>query len=261
MWPFKKTTNETAKAQTIILSRTTPSVQFEKIKVTLQNFNFVYGPSASHQSQNGMYVEVNTPEVLLQFEELGKMPIEVQLGTSEEYPDRNFKRVGGWTFRIVTVEAEQGGIQSVTLEAIPSSNNSSQPKIVETKTFSCPGMEGFTFEYPVFEGWETTSADYVKRSGLPNYCGVLYLKPPQLVDQNSIEIYKTPRNSKIDFEIPAGAIKNSKEIPYTYLKNQYATFYIPGNIVQIESKLASGKDDFPRDVFFQTVINSFRVIK
>jgi hypothetical protein len=43
---------------------------------------------------------------------------------------------------------------------------SQTPKITETKTFSCPGMEGFTrapsdgaggftFEYPVFEGWDT----------------------------------------------------------------------------------------------------------
>lgn len=26
--------------------------------------------------------------------------------------------------------------------------------VLETRTFFCPGMNGFTFEYPVFQGWK-----------------------------------------------------------------------------------------------------------
>ena len=45
-----------------------------------------------------------------------------------------------------------------------------QAQIVETRDFSCPGMSGFTFKYPVFKGWEVIS---IQNTNQPDECSIL----------------------------------------------------------------------------------------
>src|SRR3989344_6255465 len=55
-------------------------------------------------------------------------------------------------FTILIVAGTAGYL--VSSYFLKSTSTTSSYKILETRDFSCPGMTGFTFKYPVFEGLE-----------------------------------------------------------------------------------------------------------
>jgi len=131
-----------------------------------------------------------------------------------------------------------------------------QPKIVETKTFSCPGMEGFTFEYPVFEEWGVKVGEL---SG-PVGCLVTYSKNNLDAKISVMQISKpgkpAPGSPMLVYPPTSVVLKNSQDLPYESGEN-YVQFYLPDFAVKIA--LASGENGFSPDPFFKTVIDSFRL--
>ncbi|MDP3731134.1 MAG: hypothetical protein Q8R34_01420 [bacterium] len=161
-----------------------------------------------------------------------------------------------------------------------------KPKIIETRTFSCPGMTGFTFEYPVFEGWDHAEVTPGKLGCNLNfeYTGKLQSFNPfrrdiqRTPEPRRIYIQKMPeyglKNMKGDNQIPGFpgllAQKNKQGILYQGdTINSYAgkspnevrdsvDFFTDDFAVRVTVNAAD--EDFPRDIFFQTVIESFRLI-
>ena len=128
--------------------------------------------------------------------------------------------------------------------------------ILETRTFSCPGMEGFTFEYPVFEGWEYSETD-PKTCGLSlSKGGYTYLKVQVLPDH--------------DEELPTTLLgTNPHGLHYlAYADKIQFSLGNDANPSRILIKLMSlpvkeNRSDitgFSRDAFWKTVIESFRVV-
>jgi len=130
-----------------------------------------------------------------------------------------------------------------------------QPKIVETKTFSCPGMEGFTFEYPVFEEWgKAEVSQATKTSCVLTY---YYTGTQKEFRQSPIEIPINLLDTRFkDMRIPS--IVNPNKIPYE-ISDDNATFYIRPQDFNIKIVLANTNNSFPRNLFFQTIIDSFRI--
>ena len=140
------------------------------------------------------------------------------------------------------------------------------PNIVETKTFS--EISGFSFEYPVFEGWEVKQTENTEQDRyIINYSRAYAVKPPAVgailyqvivnVDKISKPGYPAP-GSPILFYPPKDAKKNSKGVFYKeYEKN--LTFYLDDFAidVKIESVTALG-NGFSSNIFFKTIIDSFK---
>ncbi len=139
-----------------------------------------------------------------------------------------------------------------------------QPKILETRDFSCPGMEGFTFKYPVFEGWEP-SLDWKKTDQAE--C-VLYLSDPTL---RTPEATPQVRVSKL---YVAGMPGKMESPPYLSKTNPNNIKYSSdeGNVefwdgisalvrIEILAASVSGQYGFSHQIFFQTVIESFKLIE
>ena len=158
---------------------------------------------------------------------------------------------------------------------------SKQPKIVETKTFSCPGMEGFTFEYPVFEGWEVK--EIKQPAGETTFCYIILNSPkPLQLDSSSrtpysqIALSQRPAfinpdpNDHVRTDAYWSEGKNSHNIDYgTIVEAENGKRFNNGlwfaigdrSVVRLELYGILENDNFPRDLFFQTVINSFRLTK
>ena len=144
-----------------------------------------------------------------------------------------------------------------------------KPKILETRDFSCPGMTGFTFKYPVFEGWEIKE---IRPNNIhlnePDKCNI-YLNWPGYIKFEvppAIYVHKQTRDSNVDFEILAEAAsnKNPNGIPHIYTEDaargNFTTFYIPGFKVHIELGSYSEQHGFSKEIFWKTVIESFKEI-
>jgi len=163
----------------------------------------------------------------------------------------------------------------------PFSKKSSTPTIGETKTFSCPGMEGFTFEYPIFKGWylkkfvsnnqlECFAKFTILPDGLPSPTagsGIKVTKIPELglktVEKNKVSGIPSPGSvnnpNGIRFEGDTLTdIIDSDELAIKKMAEgaNYLQFYLDDFGVRIEP-VATGKG-FSKSLFFQTVINSFR---
>lgn len=152
----------------------------------------------------------------------------------------------------------------------PFTKKSSVPKIVETKSFSCPGMSGFTFEYPVFEGWKPGKPSLklppdstTNGIGVPDRCRIALGTLGNLGMTNSVEVSVYRSDTRGKDLLPGTVIeKNPQSIPYLPMEDGYKFFtdYSAGNTVGIEIFGVFNKS-FSKDIFFQTVIGSFRLVK
>ncbi len=162
-------------------------------------------------------------------------------------------------------------------------SHSGHYKIIETRTFSCPGMSGFTFQYPVFKGWEAGEPYII--SGSDNKICEISLGPPYTgssIPTISVRIishwesgytlkerywfsYKmkeaqTPRGIRYLpmhlEEESRHSIFGNKKIPDTIQFEVAADRHIRISLFGIPD--GSG---FSCDAFWKTVVESFRVIQ
>lgn len=155
----------------------------------------------------------------------------------------------------------------------------SRPKIIETRDFSCPGMSGFTFKYPVFKGWEVLSVEYSKSQAK---CTIL-LNDTNLVE-NGINTEIAPQIQVSVKDTIGGKYSESKEgdkyTIFSYPPNPYGINYIDFAVDSNEARTMAyafdftkdkdviiatagvpyDKYGFSRDLFFKTVIESFELI-
>lgn len=150
-------------------------------------------------------------------------------------------------------------------------------KIVETKDFSCEGMTGFSFSYPVFKGWEVKGTQNEKYRN-PDYKGemchiwfnwpenIKFEVPPQLViekrtDFHLVETEKLERN-------PNGVPYNFVFDPSNYVSGykqktgqwDYLQFYGPDFGVKFWPLVSGDGYGFSSDVFIEGIIKSFKFI-
>ncbi len=134
-------------------------------------------------------------------------------------------------------------------------------KTVEIRDFSCPGMSGFTFNYPVFKGWKIEPYEAFAKE--VNLCdlkittlnGTVVIMIIQKTGKNYPGMTRTQIGSKI---------KNSNGVEYSEIKiatqalvpNQKAAYEFYGSdfsmIIGILHTI-----EFPNE-FFRTVIDSFK---
>lgn len=163
-------------------------------------------------------------------------------------------------------------------------------KVVETRDFSCKGMDGFTFKYPVFEDWEYYSNEKLNEyadgsvncdirinisgykptsvegvDGVPPWSGV---KVKKIAKPG----YPAPGSPVLEYP-PKFAVKNINDVFYSYSEEElsggdatpshygYVDFYTPGYAISISLDILSKKNGFPVDYFFQTVIESFDITR
>ena len=141
------------------------------------------------------------------------------------------------------------------------------PKILEIRDFSCPGMTGFTFKYPVFEGWEVK--DVTKPSSDQDRCLVWLKWPNGSISPTvapTIQVTKTASPKEIGGLIPGfpgpASPKNPQGITYDVWTETGAYHFFTANFeVKIELSGVSNAlgEGFQEDLFFKTVIESFQV--
>lgn len=137
----------------------------------------------------------------------------------------------------------------------PLGDISSEQKNIETRDFSCPSMAGFTFKYPVFRGWETHIL-----SESDTICHI-YLNQ-DFMSQNldtfknapQIQVEKIPHK-----DIGYSSLKNPNGINYFSLSGSRGYIFSPENFSVIVT-LHNVRDVPPDDVFFKTVIESFKIL-
>lgn len=120
-------------------------------------------------------------------------------------------------------------------------------KIAETKMFS--EISGFSFEYPVFKGWEVKE---VKKVNENSY--IIFLKNPTNFGFNvgpEINIEK----GKIG--LISQGIGNPQGFPY-YIKDNILTFYDSENSIKISYFTGSEKQGFARKISFDKIIETFK---
>ena len=126
--------------------------------------------------------------------------------------------------------------------------------VVEYKDFSCPGMTGFTFKYPVFLGYEVKKAEMYDE----NTCNVFLNNSQPGVGNSGFSIYKEPKSGNPTLSQK----KNSNNVLYNIIKAEAPgskdklQFYSQDYNVVITS-LPQGMP--LQDQFFQTVIESFKL--
>jgi hypothetical protein len=154
---------------------------------------------------------------------------------------------------------------------------SSTAKVLEYRDFSCGGV---TFKYPVFEGWP---ASEVKgdcflpfgTQGDPNIPLEIDAGP---VLAPGVFVETVEKNNQVVKEGDVGVQKNPSNILYTFLTQTplapnaelnylkpgepYGVFfYGPYFNVEISITKPLSLAGFPQDLFFKTVIESFKLIK
>ena len=127
-------------------------------------------------------------------------------------------------------------------------------KVVEYRDFSCPGMTGFTFKYPVFEGWEGVDLSKTDQMipTLDESCQMKF-NQESYKDSFSIDITKTPHPTSMG---PAFYTDN----PVSYSKSKNIR-YFESKEFSVSIQVYNDPNHFPSDVFFQTVIESFKLTK
>jgi hypothetical protein len=140
-------------------------------------------------------------------------------------------------------------------------------EIVETRNFSCEGMKGFTFTYPVFKGYEVGDVSPVKDE--KDSCIINFKALPPSAIRTEVKVKKIdfdPHNFKSETKengnyIMRGLPYNPKGIKYLYRNES------PDNI---KFDISGGKGimiefvsfgNFPDEQFFKTVIESFTITK
>ena len=159
-------------------------------------------------------------------------------------------------------------------------SKTSEPKILETRSFSCPGLEGFTFEYPVFKGWEFLAAKKTDPSACRIDLSSANIKAANESKINSgspkLQFFPSIQVSQSNSFIPPLAVSANIKNPHSvyYLGdvinsfrgqpitevNNSVEFYFDGKDVKIQLVLSDDEygSGFNRKQFFQTVIESFR---
>jgi len=246
MWPFKKTqpTSQSPK----ITEEQAKKIAVDYIKM---KYNAV-APTAGGMTPDGR------PYIVLKD---GFWVVGVTDITARVLPS------GKYSFT-VEIDANTGKVlkDSPTLANFPFA----APKITQTKTFSCPGMEGFTFEYPVFEGWEPLG-DWGERKGeyecslyLKNNGQAFITKPTELDPRIVVTKVNLPEDEShlgtpkfFGLMTPASE-SNPQGVTYDLLGTGLK-FYTDTFGVRIQ--LPNTSETFPKDLFFQTVIKSFKLTK
>ena len=145
-------------------------------------------------------------------------------------------------------------------------------EIVETKEFSCPGMEGFTFSYPVFKGWEVENVYEGPISGLADerVCTILLHDP---APASKVQKREEPSPRIIIDKNPALGLGksinfvshiNPSNIMYNPLLREEGegfVFYSETFGVKIFLLNIPENPGYSRDLFWKTVIESFKFIQ
>lgn len=135
-------------------------------------------------------------------------------------------------------------------------------KVVETRDFSCPGMTGFTFKYPVFEGWEPMKGSG-EEDGLP--------EAPLQSEFECIILLQSPK----EYDLPTGSIapqiKVTKDQPrVATIKNPHGILYenfgaddyyfnLAGFSIDIKLISVGERYGFSKDVLWKQVMESFKL--
>jgi hypothetical protein len=131
---------------------------------------------------------------------------------------------------------------------------------VRTTTFSCPSMKGFTFDYPLYDGLDKP---YVMEVS-PQECIIILSGAPKGVGKNTLFPSDAPQiqvQALITdgvFLPPPGAQKNINGVSYWELSGLDG--YLFNGYIKISTWNITGLalTDFNRDVFWKTVIDSFK---
>ncbi|MBI2409966.1 hypothetical protein HYV30_02915 [Candidatus Kaiserbacteria bacterium] len=158
------------------------------------------------------------------------------------------------------------------LEIMSMFSKSTEPEIAETRDFQCEGMEGFTFKYPVFKGWEVSlirnisevwDIDVFKnKKGMnsgPEKCEIL-LSGASLNRPEKVKEEFQPR-ILVQQDQPHVAIsENPHGIRYEKLSEDKYFFNLSSYAVNIELLNINEKYSFPKEIFWQQVIESFKIV-
>ena len=147
-------------------------------------------------------------------------------------------------FTILIVAGTAGYL--VSSYFLKSTSTTSSYKILETRDFSCPGMTGFTFKYPVFDGWEVKK---IERELEIDECHI-YLNQPK-----NVQLEISPQII-VSIELIPGIPDNDKAKIYSDTSRR--SFNAKTFFVNID--ISSIPDDFgfSPETFWKTVIESFR---
>lgn len=145
-------------------------------------------------------------------------------------------------------------------------SQTAKSEIIETRDFSCPGMEDFTFKYPVFKGWALSEPKLSKE----NRCSIVVNEEGvNTLIKREIEIL-IAKNSPSELQDQNNTSQfNPNNIPFIYTKENsvfeienfgYVSFYLKNIKVWVSFIQLSKNDGFPVDRFFQTVVESFKLV-
>ena len=140
-------------------------------------------------------------------------------------------------------------------------SNKNKAKVIETKTFS--EIPGFSFEYPVFEGWGSSKPQIKQNNKTGDITATIFLSYPTNMDfliPPTVTIVKSNRMVKLD---PKGYIfkKNNNGANYYYAEDQKTfgsvTFSSSDFLVDINT-FAHERDGFSGKVLVDKIIETFK---
>jgi hypothetical protein len=163
----------------------------------------------------------------------------------------------------------------------PFTKSSNKYEVVETRDFSCSGMEGFTFRYPVFRNWENITIEQsIPREIIkneddvsvidPNHCTMTinwsgFSEIPPMAPPEMIEPIKPPpffveitKLSGIDARIRADITRNPAGIEF-YQTDKQVTFIVADYFVMISLSIVVNDEYFSSEQFFKAIIESFKL--
>ncbi len=139
----------------------------------------------------------------------------------------------------------------------------SQSHIVETKRFECGGMAGFTFEYPVFRGWEVTAT----KANNDGSCS-LFLSDAALVEAHrmtevapQILVRVVPEVNLLTLSQKNPIQENPNGVSYVRQDDGIYDFGITKGLVSLETLGTSDELGFSRDIFFKQVVQTFEIVR
>lgn len=158
----------------------------------------------------------------------------------------------------------------------------SSVSVIETRDFSCKEMAGFTFKYPLFKDWEDIKIDPISSKACniefqwSGFSEVPPMSPPELTEPvkppsviAEVEMGDSGLkglNEKVS-DVPTPNVqKNPHGILYDILpksdssNNKTIRFYTEKFIVTVRFIMPSDEFGFSTEQFFQTVIESFKIL-
>ncbi|MBI2409965.1 hypothetical protein HYV30_02910 [Candidatus Kaiserbacteria bacterium] len=120
------------------------------------------------------------------------------------------------------------------------------PEIVEVRDFQCDGMEGFTFKYPVFKGWEASEKVECIDSASAR--------------SNLFEVHII-KGKDWDFE----TLENPSGIVYgrVYSSEEESAIFLgkESDVIVTLKNADNPEKSFSKDLFWQQVIESFKIVE